>query len=604
MTITFKEKLAPNADLKTVVESAARELTEGTQSSYCQICLSNSLNPCLTSIYEHRSTCETPADSGLYNSIFTLTAAGMLLGKIIIGAQREFTPEESVQLSESIMSLGPAIQRAQVADVVQRQTFRKTFLTEIDNVMTYSLGVGDALFVIVNILGKLLNVSRCIFVCTDDAQAGWKSYEYWVQGQVQSCQSYNWPTTDSPLVAQSLLAEKPLVLYGAVPNSFSTPAQEELQFIGAQSFLAMPLKTESGVHGCVMLQQCDFRRQWKPEEVDVLQSAADTVAKGLLKLPAEKLVREPIMQLHQHHISYKDEEGGKRKIDAVRIALKGALTEQAIPSGKSVSAVFTHAAGYAEKREDPAETAILAEAAISITTEEKHKGKKGKNKKSTTVPSEQKVKEALSTSSPVSDYIFATPGVDIKTLGRIEGWIRQIELNDKYANGHAVPVAQYATAIAQQLGLQTTEVSTIRLAALVHDIGKLGIAPYILQKEDEDLSDAELLISMKHPQDGAGLLQSFSDLASVAPIVYAHHEEYDGNGFPLGIKGEDIPLAARILFVANSYHVMVSPRKTKITPMSAEQAQQRLKDGSGKQYDPRVVQALLSAIEQKLVPTN
>lgn len=214
-----------------------------------------------------------------------------------------------------------------------------------------------------------------------------------------------------------------------------------------------------------------------------------------------------------------------------------------------------------------------------------------------------KLQQILSSSNPTSDYIFATPGLDARTLGRIDGWVTQIEQKDKYLNGHARQVAEYSMAIAQQLGLGQQEIDTIRLAALVHDVGKLGAAPAILQKLDEELSDNELLVRMKHPLDGAELLDSFPELKHLAPIVRSHHEEFDGNGYPAGLKGEQIPLASRIIHVADSYHAMISPRRNQ-SGISPTEAQQQLTKGAGSQWDPRCIEALLLAIMQQKVPAQ
>jgi putative nucleotidyltransferase with HDIG domain len=583
MTRTLAEKLAPNADLKTVVETGAREIAEETQSIACQICLNNPLDPTDTSIYEFRAVTDG-AGAELHKTMFPLLNQGALVGTVTIVGSQQLSPDEIGSLSASVLEYGARVHKAQIADVVQRQTFHKTFLTEIDNVMTYSTGVGDALFIIVNILGKVLRVSRCIFVCTDDLQAGWKSYEYWVHDQVQSCQSLNWPATDSALVAQTLLAKEPFVIYATARGTSPSPVQQELQALSVQSLLGMPLKSEGGVHGCVMVQQCDFRRQWKQADISMLQAAADMVSTGMSKLPAEKFAREPIMQLHQQDIkSYKDQESGKKKVDAVRIALKGG----------SIAAAVVAEPEIAPAAAIPADMLTMP---LPEEAKEKPAAKKSKAARPK-APTIVQTKDNLSKED--EKYILATPGLDDKTLARIVSWIRQIESNDKYAKGHAVPVAKYAEATAKQLGLSIEDVNSIRLAALVHDVGKMGISSYILQQEDEDLSDAELLMTMKHPQDGADLLNSFPDLAPVAPLVCAHHEEYDGNGYPTGLQDDDIPFGARILFAANEYHSMISPRKSGAATILDPAAQEQLRAGAGTRFDPRVVEALLRVIKQK-----
>jgi putative nucleotidyltransferase with HDIG domain len=195
-----------------------------------------------------------------------------------------------------------------------------------------------------------------------------------------------------------------------------------------------------------------------------------------------------------------------------------------------------------------------------------------------------------------SDYIFATPGLDMRMLGRIDGWVSQIEAKDKYKGGHAKAVAEYAQAIAKEMGLPQADIDIIRQASLVHDLGKLGTAAPILQKADNELTDAEFLMIMNHTIDGAELLDSFPDLKPLAPIVRAHHEEYDGNGYPLGLKGEQIPLAARVIGLANYYHERIADKANGKAGDNPGKVQMEIVEAAGKQFDPNACQGLIQAI--------
>jgi len=116
-------------------------------------------------------------------------------------------------------------------------------------------------------------------------------------------------------------------------------------------------------------------------------------------------------------------------------------------------------------------------------------------------------------------------------------------------------------AIAEQAHLSKEQTDLIRQAALVHDVGKLGSPASLLQKPDENLDDNELLTVMRHPIAGAELLDSFPDLQPLVPIVVMHREEFNGEGYPQGLKGNEIPVEARVIAVANGYHCMVSSMK-------------------------------------------
>jgi HD-GYP domain-containing protein (c-di-GMP phosphodiesterase class II) len=216
---------------------------------------------------------------------------------------------------------------------------------------------------------------------------------------------------------------------------------------------------------------------------------------------------------------------------------------------------------------------------------------------------QKKLDQLMSSSNETSDYIFATGGLDARMLGRIDGWVSQIEAKDKYADGHARQVAEISCAIAKELGLDQDAINTIRQAALVHDLGKLGAAAQILQKAEDDLSDTELLLVMNHPMDGAELLESFPDLQHLAPIVRAHHEEFNGDGFPHGLKGDEIPLAARIIGLANRYHEQASPKRSG-PGRDPSAVQTEFVEKAGKGWDPNVVQAFIHAVLTGKIPSK
>ncbi|MBI1269643.1 HD domain-containing protein [bacterium] len=876
-------------DLKRILETTVRELGDIFDADNCQVILSNPLDPNVTSI------CEFRADDELTDGAkvtLPLVLQGRTFGSVTMSRQNDLSVAEVDELRVMLGDLGDIIRLAQINDVVQRDTFRETFLVEIGNVMSYSLGIGDALFMVVNILGKALAVSRCLFICTDDAKAGWKCYEFWQQDKVKSCQDYYWPSNDSPFVAQALLSKMPLAVYEGQENSYVSPVQEELQFIGVKSLMGVPLTSSEGTHGCVILQQCDYRRAWTRAEIDMVQNVADRVAEALLKLPAEKRVREPIMQLHQRIVEAPPDSGSQTSIDRRR-ALKGALGQQAIPSARSVPAkpstaptaaptpapaptptpapaptptptptpapaptptpapapapipappaaaspaaevapVLTPEEEKAKARADrrarkaleetvppptikpvtsakssealatpapssttgirefvlsqsesaatveaeaapppeadpyadldfgdfgemedaaagtessavavadsppasvPAldsgvETApleavaevvpapaltpapepapevvatpepALAEAAEAPPTEEAPVSKfgdldsipspksapesvpksatqavepaadsasawgdldaiptpakaaeagggglrgsmLGRAKASsapsplmsslrksgsgsappaedtpaaTAAPSEpldeeaakKKIEDLMAAGDARSDYIFATPGLDMRMLGRIDGWVSQIEQKDKYLNGHAKQVAEYAVAIARQLDVKEDDVNIIRQAALVHDLGKLGIAKPVLQKKEDELQPDEFVLKMGHSVAGAELLESFPDLQHLAPIVRAHHEEIGGEGFPEGLKGDEIPLFARIVAVANGYHELVADKVFE-KGLDPRDAQEQMVEEAGKLFDPTFVEALIQTIRDGKVPAS
>jgi HD-GYP domain-containing protein (c-di-GMP phosphodiesterase class II) len=154
-------------------------------------------------------------------------------------------------------------------------------------------------------------------------------------------------------------------------------------------------------------------------------------------------------------------------------------------------------------------------------------------------------------------------------------------------------VAAVATAIAEQLGLPRAEVDMIRLAASLHDLGKLAIPEELLQKPAE-LTTAEWLVVRRHPEIGHRMLESLG-VAPLADWVLHHHERWDGSGYPDGLAGDDIPLGSRIILVADAFDAMMFGRLYR-RPLPREEALTEIERCAGTQFDPQVVRAFFAAV--------
>ena len=150
-----------------------------------------------------------------------------------------------------------------------------------------------------------------------------------------------------------------------------------------------------------------------------------------------------------------------------------------------------------------------------------------------------------------------------------------------------------ASVIGQAIGLSAEELERLTTASLLHDIGKLGVPDLILRKP-ETLTRDERRVIEKHSAEGAKILSHVSELAGLAPIVLHHHEWYNGEGYPQGLKGEAIPLLSRIITVADSYDTMVTPLPHR-QAMTHEDALDELRRYSGIQFDPDLVEALFES---------
>jgi putative nucleotidyltransferase with HDIG domain len=166
-----------------------------------------------------------------------------------------------------------------------------------------------------------------------------------------------------------------------------------------------------------------------------------------------------------------------------------------------------------------------------------------------------------------------------------------IDMRDAYTSSHSQRIAEWAAYTARLLGCTTQEVQAIYWGGLLHDIGKIGIPDSILKKPAK-LDASEWEIIRKHTIHGARLVASIKKLEDVAPLIEYSHERFDGSGYPHGLKGENIPLGARIIGVVDSYSAMRDERPYK-KPISHEDAINELKINAGLLFDPEVVTTFL-----------
>ncbi len=170
-----------------------------------------------------------------------------------------------------------------------------------------------------------------------------------------------------------------------------------------------------------------------------------------------------------------------------------------------------------------------------------------------------------------------------------------VEAKDPYTHGHCELVARYARLTARRLGLSDEECGIVCYGGLLHDVGKIGISDGVLNKPGKLLPE-EWTLMRSHVRIGRDLLSNVPLLQRVAEVVLHHHEAYDGSGYPQGLKGDEIPLAARIVSVSDSYCAMISKRSYKES-FSKDRARNELVRCRGKQFDPAVVDAFLAVLD-------
>jgi PAS domain S-box-containing protein/putative nucleotidyltransferase with HDIG domain len=170
-----------------------------------------------------------------------------------------------------------------------------------------------------------------------------------------------------------------------------------------------------------------------------------------------------------------------------------------------------------------------------------------------------------------------------------------IDAKSPWTKGHSERVSLYAVSLARELGFRESLVADLRIAALLHDVGKIGTYDYLLDKKDALTAEERDNIRM-HPEKSARILEPISRFGPIIGAVRSHHEHYDGSGYPEGLKGEEIPLMARILCVADSYDSMTANRPYR-SARGREYALEEFRSCSGSQFDPKLVEAFLRVME-------
>jgi putative two-component system response regulator len=170
----------------------------------------------------------------------------------------------------------------------------------------------------------------------------------------------------------------------------------------------------------------------------------------------------------------------------------------------------------------------------------------------------------------------------------IEGWSRAMDLRDKETEGHTQRVATLSDSLAKLAGISGDDLLFARRGALLHDIGKLGVPDAILLKEGK-LTDEEWTIMRKHPQHAYDMIHPIEYLRPALDIPYCHHEKWDGSGYPRGLKGEEIPLAARIFAIIDVWDALTSDRPYR-PAWDKQKAMKYINDECGKHFDPHIVE--------------
>jgi HD-GYP domain-containing protein (c-di-GMP phosphodiesterase class II) len=188
-------------------------------------------------------------------------------------------------------------------------------------------------------------------------------------------------------------------------------------------------------------------------------------------------------------------------------------------------------------------------------------------------------------------------------VGTVKALAAAIDGKDKYTRGHSERVARFSVVIGKYLGLDDEELEKLRISALLHDIGKIAIDDKILKKPAA-LTDEEFEIMKTHPQKGYKIMSQIPAMKDFLPGMYMHHEMVNGQGYPQGLKGDEIPLQAKIISVADTFDAMTTDRPYQ-KGMKTEEALNIIKSYVGIRYDGKVVEALIRAcVDGKIRPVS
>lgn len=430
------------------------------------------------------------------------------------------------------------------------------------------------------------------------------------------------------------------------PGCFSPRVRSQLESWDVATLAVMPIIVDERLWGTIGFDVCYSPREWSAVEIEALKIAADTMGAAIRRVETKSNLRRQVAHLNalrtiDHAIANSldlkltldvvlFQVTGQLGVDAARVLLLDPLTDRlefmagrgffgsehrpvALQIGEGYAGRVAlsrqpfhvpdlrRAAGTAGHGDASLPPAFFSYYALPLIAKNQIKGVLETFCR-TAVDSDDEWREfaatlagqaaiAIDSAQMLAALTQSNTELRLAYETTLEGWSRALDLRDNDTQGHTARVAGLTVLLGQALGMDAEAMLHLRRGALLHDIGKMGIPDAILLKPGP-LTDQEWEVMRRHPVYAFELLSPISYLRPALDIPHLHHERWDGSGYPLGLKGEEIPLSARVFAVVDVWDALTSSRPYR-AEVSVERAREILRDGAGKDFDPHIVEAFL-----------
>lgn len=433
-------------------------------------------------------------------------------------------------------------------------------------------------------------------------------------------------------------------IHGLV-RDFPPDVRVHLESWDVTSIVVMPIVVEGALWGTIGFDPCHTDREWSTVEIEALRIAADTMGAAIKRAEAKVHLRRQVEHLNAlrridraiaHNLDLQltldvvlDQVAAQLGVEAATVLLLNSDTQQfeftagrgafdsafraapvrageghagrAILERRPVQVPDLRAASAEGSRESLMPRGLASYYALPLIAKNEVKGVLetfcGPSVKCTeewrefaaTLADQAAI--AIDNAQMLGELTQSNVDLRLAYETTLEGWSRALDLRDNDTQGHTARVAALTVRLGQAMGMIPEEIVHLRRGALLHDIGKLGIPDAILLKPGP-LTDVQWEVMRRHPVYAYELLSPIAYLRPALDIPHLHHERWDGSGYPLGLKREEIPLAARVFAVVDVWDALTSNRPYR-TKVREARAREIIRNGSGKYFDPRVVDAFM-----------